>query len=89
MWGIVKILENEETGETAEETVSHLVVYVDDVMVAAPRGIAERFLGRLETEWKCSPVEWANDKTWTKFFAASNSCGLLMVNPCGWDSLRM
>ena len=57
MWGIVKLLENEETGEATEEAVCHLVVYVDDVMVAAPRRIAEGFLARLETEWKCSRAE--------------------------------
>ena len=76
VWGIVKILENEQTGETAEETVGHLVVYVDDVM----------------GDWRLSGSAVQQNGSMTRLgpsFAALNSCGLLMVNPCGWDSPLM
>ena len=54
-----------------EEMTGQVVVYVDDIMVAAALKIAEALLNRVTQEWKCSPAEWASESQWTKFWPRS------------------
>ena len=44
-----------------------LIVYVDDVLRAGPRGVVEATLARVREEWTCSEVEWVGDTQWLKF----------------------
>ena len=44
-----------------------MVTYVDDILVAAPREIAEKALGKIRTTWECSPVEWTEEGSWMRF----------------------
>ena len=52
------------------QPLGFLIVYVDDVLCAAPSKVVESTLGRLRDEWTCSEVEWVSSEKWLKF------CGL-------------
>ena len=56
-----------KTIDDQEETTGFMVTYVDDILVAAPREIAESALGKIRTTWECSPVEWTEEGSWMRF----------------------
>ena len=69
IWKIIATPVNStgQVNEDLEETSGYLVTYVDDILVAAPRDVAERALDRIRTTWECSPVEWITEGSWMRF----------------------
>ena len=53
-----------------DQCVGHVLIYVDDVMVIAPKGVREGFMKRLKQEWAISNPETVNEQDWVRF------CGL-------------
>lgn len=55
-----KVMSSVEGGE--KQCVGHVLVYVDDVMVIAPRTVREGFMARLKREWNISNPETVTDQ---------------------------
>ena len=50
------------------DCVGHVIVYVDDVLVAACEDVRKGFLGRLREEWATSSPEDVTCDGWVRFF---------------------
>lgn len=55
------------SGDTGEECVGHLIVYVDDMMVIASQEVRDGFLRRLSQEWNTSAPEHVNCRSPVRF----------------------
>ena len=51
-------------GQGSEKCVGHVLVYVDDVMVIAPKTVREGFMDRLRREWTVSEPETVSENGW-------------------------
>ena len=69
IWKVVAapLNSNGQVDEELEETSGFMVTYVDDILVAAPRKVAEQALAKIRSTWECSPVEWTTDGCWMRF----------------------
>ena len=58
LWRLIEV--NSQTGD--EHWVGLMSVYVDDIMIAANREVAQAAIGSIEKTWAISEVEWASEK---------------------------
>ena len=89
LWKIMEIcppgLKEVENGRGSEKCVGHVLVYVDDVMVLAPKTVREGFMDRLRREWTVSEPETVSENGWVRFcgleFRWENSSQLHVAQP--------
>ena len=60
-----KIVTYSETGE--EQLRGVMIVYVDDLMILAPRSVVQGTVDRIKEEWEVSTPEWLEEEKATKF----------------------
>ena len=65
LWNIFSYDNEERTGDQRME--GNLILYVDDMLAAAPRNIVTSLFDRIQAEWTTSPPEFVDDQRWSKF----------------------